>query len=93
MIVLIVQIGQAMTSDSSVSTWRKRLAAILDFFTVVVGGGLFIVAVTGRYTIDPFSFDLSGFPALLWAGLMFLYYKVGKYYGGTLWQHILKTRT
>lgn len=91
MIVLSVQIGQTMTSDSSVPHWRIVSAAILDFFTIFFAGGFLVGALTGNLTSD--GFEVEGLPALLLIVLIIAYFKVGSKYGGTLWQRIFRTRT
>lgn len=81
-----------MTSDSSVSTWRKVSAAVLDFLTIFFAGGYVIGALTGNLTSD--GFELEGLPALFLFALTVAYFVVGhKYAGGTLWQRILRART
>jgi len=80
-----------MTKESSPSTFRKVVAAILDFFTVFAIGGYAIANATGNVTDGGFS--LNGAPALLLFGLIAAYFYVGyKYAGGTLWQRILSAR-
>ena len=46
-----------------VATWRKVLAAILDFLMVFFGGGYAIGLLTGNVTAE--GFKLEGAPALL----------------------------
>lgn len=71
-----------------VATWRKVLAAILDFVTVFFGGGYAIGYLTGSVT--PEGFKLEGMPALLLFALLIVYFVAGsKYLGGTIWQRIL----
>ena len=50
-------------SNSPAPTWKKIVAAILDFLTVFIGGGLAIASFTGDTTENGFS--LEGGPALL----------------------------
>lgn len=74
-----------------VATWRKVLAAILDFFTVFFVGGYAIAQLTGNMTAD--GFKLEGMPALLLFALIVVYFVAGtKYLGGTIWQRILYGR-
>jgi hypothetical protein len=71
-----------------VATWRKVLAAILDFFTVFFVGGYVIGYLTGNLTGE--GFKLEGMPALILFALLVVYFVVGsKYLGGTIWQRIL----
>lgn len=69
---------------------RKVFAAILDFFTVFVLGGVGIASVTGD-TVEG-GFKLEGVPALILFALIVIYFVVGVKTGGTLWQRILKVR-
>ena len=71
-----------------VATWRKVLAAILDFVTVFFGGGYLIGYLTGNLTSE--GFKLEGMPALILFALLIIYFVAGsKYLGGTSWQRIL----
>ncbi len=71
-----------------VATWRKVVAAILDFLTVFFGGGYAIGAATGSLTSE--GFKLEGMPALLLFALVIVYFVAGsKYLGGTIWQRVL----
>ncbi len=72
-----------------VATWRKVLAAVLDFLTVFFVGGYIIGMLTGNTTGG--GFKLEGLPALLLFALIIAYFVVGrKFLGGTLWQRILR---
>jgi hypothetical protein len=80
-----------MTTTAGVSTWRKVLAAILDFVTVFALGGYAIGKVTGNTTEN--GFDLKGLPALTLFALIVAYFVIGyKFAGGTLWQRVLRAR-
>jgi len=71
-----------------VSTWRKVLAAILDFITIFLVGGFVIGKFTGNLTDN--GFNLQGAPALLLFALIIAYFIVfRKFLGGTLWQRLL----
>ncbi|QWG23434.1 hypothetical protein KMZ93_00305 [Bradyrhizobium sediminis] len=71
-----------------VATWRKVLAAILDFVMVFFGGGYAIGYLTGNVTSE--GFKLEGLPALILLTLLIVYFVAGsKYLGGTIWQRIL----
>lgn len=81
-----------MTDDiKPVATWRKVLAALLDFLTVFFAGGYAIAQMTGNVTTD--GFKLEGMPALALFTLIAVYFVAGsKYLGGTIWQRILYPR-
>jgi DMSO reductase anchor subunit len=75
-----------------VPTWKKVLAAVLDFLTVFFAGGFLIGTLTQSTTSD--GFQLEGLPALVLFALIAVYFVVGsKYLGGTIWQRILRTRS
>ena len=83
--------ANTVPAGKPVSTWRKVVAAILDFITVFFAGGYVIGYVTGSLT--PEGFALEGGSALLLFALIAAYFVVfSKYLGGTLWQRILKAR-
>ncbi len=79
-----------MTSGSGAPMWKKVVAAILDFFTMFLIGGIVIARITGDQTSG--GFELDGIPALVLFALIALYFVLGYKFGGTLWQRILKTR-
>lgn len=70
------------------ATWRKVLAAILDFLMVFFVGGYAIGYLTGGTTAE--GFKLEGAPAIVLFALIVVYFVAGsKYLGGTVWQRIL----
>ena len=74
-----------------VSTFRKVLAGILDFFTVFFVGGYLIGKATGDLTDD--GFNLQGWPALVLFAIVVAYFLLGwKYLGGTIWQRVLRAQ-
>jgi hypothetical protein len=74
-----------------VATWRKLLAAVLDFLTIFFVGGYVIGYLTGNLTAE--GFNLDGRSALLLFAVIIVYFLVGsKYLGGTVWQRILHAR-
>lgn len=76
------------TGVKRVSTWRKVLAAILDFFTIFFVGGYIVAYLTGGLTDGGFS--LQGASAFILFALIIAYFVVfSKYLGGTLWQRVL----
>lgn len=79
------------TPPRPIATWRKVVAAILDFITVFFAGGYAVGAVTGDLTGS--GFKLEGAPALVLFALIVAYFVIGsKYLGGTLWQRVLGVR-
>jgi hypothetical protein len=80
-----------MAEAVAVPTWRKVVAAILDFLTIFIVGGYLIARFTGGTTEG--GFELSGVPALILFAAIILYFWLGsRYAGGTIWQRILRTR-
>jgi hypothetical protein len=80
-----------MSDQAPVPTWRKVLAAVLDFFTVFLVGGFVIAWLTGERTDG--GFNLQGLPAVILFALIVAYFAVGhRYAGGTIWQRIFRTR-
>jgi len=72
-----------------VESWRIILSAILDFITAFIGFGVLVAAMTGGLTNS--GFQVSGLPALLVFALIILYFWLfPKYFGGRIWQRILK---
>jgi hypothetical protein len=81
----------APPSAAAIATWRKVVAAILDFLTIFFAGGYVIGHLTGGLTDD--GFKLEGGPALVLFAVVIAYFVVlGRYLGGTLWQRILGAR-
>jgi hypothetical protein len=75
-------------SRKPAGTWRKVIAAILDFIFIFWAGGYVIGYFSGSLTQGGFS--LSGGPAFLLFALIVLYFIVGRrYLGGTLFQRLL----
>ena len=71
-------------SGTSVSTWKRVVAPILDFFMVLVVGGQVLGWATGMRT--PGGFELEGWAALLLLAVIVVYFYVGRRVaGGTLW--------
>jgi hypothetical protein len=81
----------AASSPKPVSTWKKVVAAILDFLFVMFVGGYAIGYLTGNLTDEGFS--LNGGPAFILFALIILYFVIfTKYLGGTLFQRLLGAR-
>ncbi len=73
------------------ATWRKVVAAILDFVFVFAIAGYAIASFTGGTTDK--GFDLQGGPALLLFGIVVLYFILfSRYLGGTVFQRLLGVR-
>tara|TARA_R110002020_G_scaffold5971_6_gene24595 strand:+ start:1423 stop:1719 length:297 start_codon:yes stop_codon:yes gene_type:complete len=82
---------QSRSGTRPVSRWRIILAAVMDFFTAFFVFGYLVGSVTGGTTDN--GFELDGLPALAAFALIVAYFWLGgKYFGGTLWQRILKAR-
>jgi uncharacterized RDD family membrane protein YckC len=73
-----------------ISTWRRVLAAILDFLTAFIGFGSLIAKTTGDLTST--GFHLEGLPALFLFALVILYFVVGRRLGGPIWRRVLRAR-
>lgn len=73
-----------------IATWRKVVAAILDFLTVFFVGGYVIGYASGHLTSE--GFKLEGGTALILFAVIVVYFVAGKYLGGTIWQRILRAR-
>lgn len=73
------------------ATWRKVVAAILDFFTAFFVFGFAIAEVTGGRTEG--GFQLNGPPALALFACIVAYFYIGyNHAGGTIWQRIFRAR-
>ncbi|MGV2065240.1 hypothetical protein [Agrobacterium sp. 22-226-1] len=73
------------------ATWRIVLAFFLDFWTAFFAAGFLVAAVAGGHT--PQGFALNGVPAFIAFALIIAYFVVlGRFFGGTLWQRLLKAR-
>jgi len=79
------------SSPKQVSTWRKVVAAILDFIFVLFVVGYGIGYMTGNLTDE--GFNLQGAPAFIAFASIVLYFIVfTRYLGGTLFQRLLGVR-
>jgi hypothetical protein len=78
-------------TQKPVATWRKVVAAILDFITIMLVAGYAIAYATGNVTEEGFS--LHGGPAFLLFAIIVLYFVIfSRFLGGTLWQRLLGAR-
>lgn len=81
----------AASPPKPVSTWRKVLAAILDFFFIFIVAGYAIGKLTGGTTEE--GFRLTDGPAFVLFAIVILYFIVGRrYLGGTVFQRLLGAR-
>jgi hypothetical protein len=81
----------ANPATKPIPTWRKVVAAILDFLFVFAAGGYAIGYATGNVTEEGFS--LQGWPAFILFAIVILYFIVfRRYLGGTLFQRLLGAR-
>jgi len=81
----------AASQPKQVSTWRKAVAAILDFLFVMFIGGYAIGYMTGNLTDEGFS--LNGGPAFILFAIIILYFVIfTRYLGGTVFQRLLGVR-
>ena len=79
------------TAAKPVATWRKVVAAILDFILIFAISGYVIASITGNTTEE--GFDLKGGPALLVFAIIILYFVIfRRYLGGTIFQRLLGAR-
>lgn len=70
--------------------WKVILAAILDFLTAFFVLGFIVASLAGQTTET--GFQLNGWPALLFLGLIIAYFVIGSRVGGTLWRRIFGIR-
>ena len=83
--------SEPAAAPKPVATWRKVVAAVLDFFFIFFLAGYAIGKATGNTTEE--GFNLHGGPALLLFAIVILYFIVGRrYLGGTVFQRLLGAR-
>jgi hypothetical protein len=76
---------------ASVATWRKIVAAALDFLFVFFISGYAVGYLTGNLTNG--GFELKGVPALAVFLAIALYFVIfTRFLGGTVWQRLLGVR-
>ncbi len=77
----------AVSPTKPVATWRKVVAAILDFIFVFAIAGYAIGHFTGNTTEE--GFDLKGGPAFLLFAVIILYFIIfRRFLGGTVFQRL-----
>ena len=75
----------------SAATWRKVVAAVLDFVFVFFIAGYVVGYLTGNLTKS--GFELNGAPALVvFAAIAFYFVVFTRFLGGTVWQRVLRVR-
>ena len=75
----------------TVATWRKVVAAILDFIFIFALAGYVVARFTGNTTDH--GFELNGAPAFIVFAVVVLYFIVfRRFLGGTLFQRLLGAR-
>ena len=81
----------AVSQPKPVSTWRKVVAAILDFIFIFAIGGYVVASMTGNTTQE--GFELKGGPAFIVFAIIILYFILfTRFLGGTIFQRLLRTR-
>ena len=79
------------TAAKPVATWRKVVAAILDFIFIFAISGYVVAHFTGNTTDE--GFDLKGGPAFIVFAIIILYFILfRRYLGGTIFQRLLRAR-
>ena len=80
-----------VSTAKPVATWRKVVAAILDFIFIVFLAGYGIGYLTGG--LNEGGFELKGGPAFILFAVVVLYFLIfRRYLGGTLFQRLLGAR-
>jgi hypothetical protein len=78
-------------APKQIATWRKVVAAILDFIFIFAISGYVIAHFTGNATEE--GFDLKGGPAFIVFAIIILYFILfRRYLGGTIFQRLLRAR-
>jgi hypothetical protein len=81
----------AVSPPKPVATWRKVVAAILDFIFMFAIAGYAIGHFTGNTTEE--GFDLKGGSAVLFFAVVVLYFIIFRgFLGGTVFQRLLGAR-
>jgi hypothetical protein len=79
------------TAPKQIATWRKVVAAILDFIFIFAISGYVVASITGNTTEE--GFDLKGGPAFVVFAIIILYFILfTRYLGGTIFQRLLRAR-
>jgi predicted membrane chloride channel (bestrophin family) len=80
-----------VSQPKPIATWRKVVAAILDFIFIFALSGYVVARFTGNTTDQ--GFELSGAPAFIVFAVVVLYFIVfRRFLGGTLFQRLLGAR-
>ena len=84
--------SQSVVSEpKQIATWRKVVAAILDFIFVFAIAGYAVGYMTGNLSDN--GFELKGAPAfIVFAIVVFYFLTFRRYLGGTVFQRLLGAR-
>lgn len=84
--------SQSVVSEpKQIATWRKVVAAILDFIFVFAIAGYVIGYMTGNLSDN--GFELKGGPAFIVFAIVVFYFLIfRRYLGGTVFQRLLGAR-
>ncbi|GEM_PF-2425082 len=78
------------TTVEDASNIRKAGAFLLDFFTIFFVAGWVIDRVLGNVPAGGLTMGLS--TALTSVAFVIFYFVIAKYFGGTLWQRIIRIK-
>jgi hypothetical protein len=80
-----------VSPPKQIATWRKVVAAILDFLFVFAISGYVVGYMTGNLSDN--GFELKGGPAFIVFAIIILYFVIfRRYLGGTVFQRLLGAR-
>ena len=80
-----------VSPPKQIATWRKVVAAILDFIFVFAISGYVVGYMTGNLSEN--GFELKGGPAFIVFAIIILYFVIfRRYLGGTVFQRLLGAR-
>jgi len=84
--------SQSVVSEpKQIATWRKVVAAILDFIFVFAIAGYAVGYMTGNLSDN--GFELKGAPAFIVFAIVVFYFLIfRRYLGGTVFQRLLGAR-
>jgi hypothetical protein len=81
----------AVSPPKQIATWRKVIAAILDFIFVFAIAGYAISYMTGNLADN--GFELKGGPAFIALAIVVFYFNIfTRYLAGTVFQRLLGAR-
>ena len=80
-----------VSTPKQIATWRKVVAAILDFIFVFAIAGYAVGYMTGNLSDN--GFELKGAPAFIVFAIVVFYFLIfRRYLGGTVFQRLLGAR-